>query len=272
MESNEDSSKPTPFGQVWLVALGADAADRSFYKIVRPDRWYSRLGLVVSNCLRHKERSNMRTSAMFKGAFYLLIAITLFVGSASAQNTSFRSVQLAYGISIEIPSHWKVLSQETRQNLRAAHEAMTKNADIEDLSRETQSLLAVNATPDPASSIIRVSVTTPPEYTQADLVAATAAELNQMRLELSDMFKKYEAYGGPKILGMQTPRVEQINNQLALVMSYTRTDLISPSPWQVAQYKIPASNKLIEITLSYRQSDAVVWKLILENIKHSIRF
>lgn len=45
MESNEDSSKPSPFGQVWLVVVGADAADRSFYKIVRPDRWYSRLGL-----------------------------------------------------------------------------------------------------------------------------------------------------------------------------------------------------------------------------------
>ena len=170
----------------------------------------------------------MRTPVIFKGAFYSLLIITLFVGSASAQDTSFRSVQLAYGISLEIPSHWKVLSQETRQNLGAAGEAMTKNAGVEGPSGKKQGLLAVNATPDPTGSMIRVSVTMPPEYTQADLAAATAAELNQMRPELSAMFKKLEASGGPKILEMQTPRIERINNQLALVMSYTRTGLIGP--------------------------------------------
>lgn len=214
----------------------------------------------------------MRTSAICKSVFYPLLIIALWVGSASAQDTSFRSVQLAYGITLEIPSHWKVLSQETRQNLRAAGEAMTKNAGIDGPSGKKQGLLAVNATPDPAGSMIRVSVTTPPEYTQADLAAVTAAELNQMRPELTVTLKKLEASGGPKILEMQIPRIERFNNQLAFVMSYTRADLIGPSHWQVTQYKIPASNKLIEITLSHRQSDAVVWRPILENVKRSIRF
>lgn len=214
----------------------------------------------------------MRISAIFKRAFYSLLFITLFIGSASAQDSSFRSVRLAYGISLEIPSHWKVLSQETRQNLVAASEAMTKNFGIEGPSGRKQGLLAVNATPDPTGSMIRVSVTTPPEYTQADLAAATAAELNQMRPDLSAMFKKLEASGGPKILEMQTPKIERFNSQLALVMSYTRAGLIGPSPWQVIQYKVPTSNKLIEITLSYRQSDAIIWKPILENVKRSIRF
>lgn len=194
------------------------------------------------------------------------------VASATAQDTPFRSVQLAYGISLEIPSHWKVLPQEIRQNLRAAGEAMTQNAGIEGPSRTKKSLLAVNATPDPTGSMIRVSVTTPPDYTQADLAAATVVELNQMRSELYAMFKNLEASGGPKVLEMQTPKIERINNQLALVMGYTRASLVGPSPWQVTQYKIPISNRLIEITLSHRQADAIVWKPILDNVKRSIQF
>jgi hypothetical protein len=207
-----------------------------------------------------------------RGIFYPLLIIVLLVDSAFGKDTSFRSVQLAYGISLEVPSHWKVLSQETRQNLGSAGEAMTKNAGVEGPGGKRQGLLAVNATPDPTGSMIRVSVTTPPEYTQADLAAATAIDLNQLRPELYAMFKKLEAAGGPKILEMQTPRIERINNQLALVTNYTRAGLIGPSPWQVTQYKVPIANRLIEITLSHRQSDAVVWKPILENVKRSIRF
>ncbi|WP_215281230.1 hypothetical protein [Aeromonas hydrophila] len=54
---------------------------------------------------------------LFLAAF---IALTLLAHSAFAQDTSFRSVQLAYGISLDVPSHWTVLSLENRKNLGAA--------------------------------------------------------------------------------------------------------------------------------------------------------
>ena len=214
----------------------------------------------------------MRTFAIFKNVFYALLFITLFVGSASAQATSFRSVQLAYGISLEIPSHWKVLSQETRQNLGAAGEDMTKNAGIEGSSGQKQNLLAVNATPDPTGSMIRVSVTSPPDYTQADLAAATATDLKDVGAEMQKVFRQLEASGGPKIIEIQPVRIEKFNGQLVMVMPYVRASKFGPSPWQVTQYKIPVSNRLIEITLSHRQSDAIVWRPILERVKRSVRF
>lgn len=214
----------------------------------------------------------MRTFTIFRDVFYALLFITLFVDSASAQDTSFRSVQLAYGISLEIPSHWKVLSQETRQNLGAAGEAMTKNAGIEGPSGQKQNLLAVNATPDPTGSMIRVSVTSPPDYTQADLAAATATDLKDVGAEMQKGFRQLEASGGPKIIEIQPVRIEKFNGQLVLVMPYVRASKFGPSPWQVTQYKIPVSNRLIEITLSHRQSDAIVWRPILERVKRSVRF
>lgn len=230
------------------------------------------MGFLVSSYMQLSKISNPRKSAIFISVFYPLFAIAIFIDSAVAQDSSFTSIQLDYGISLEIPSHWKVLSQETRQNLKAASEAMSKNTNIQDSSGRKQGLLAVNAMPDPAGSLIRVSVTMPPEYAQTDLAAIRLEELNQTRTELLSLFKRLEISGGPKVLEMQTPRIERINNHLAIVITYTRAGLNGTSPWQVIQYKIPTSHKLIEITLSHRQSDAIVWKPILEYVKRSIRF
>lgn len=206
---------------------------------------------------------------LFLAAF---IALTLLAHSAFAQDTSFRSVQLAYGISLDVPSHWTVLSLENRKNLGAAGQAMTDNAGIEGSSGRKESLLAMNATPNPTGAMIRVSVTSPPDYTQSDLAAATPADLQEVGTETLKMFRQLEASGGPKIIEMQPVRIERLNNYRVLVMPYIRAGVNGPSPWQVTQYKIPVSNRLIEITLSHRQSDAIVWRPILERVKRSIKF
>lgn len=204
--------------------------------------------------------------------FFAFVAFALFGNLAFAQDTTFRRVQLSYGISLDIPSHWTVLSQDMRKNIGAAGSAMMDNAGIEGPSGQKQNLLAVNATPDPTGSMIRVSVTSPPDYTQADLAAATAADLKEVGDYLLKMFRQLEASGGPKIIEMQPVRIEEFNGQLALVMPYVRANKFGPSPWQVAQYKIPVSNRLIEITLSHRQSDALVWRPILDRVRRSVQF
>lgn len=214
----------------------------------------------------------MRILATCKFLIPTLLLASLFVGSALAQDTSYRRVQLVHDISIEIPSHWKVLSQETRQNLGAVGEAITKNAGVEGPSGKKVSLLAVNATPDPTGAMIRVSFTSPPDYTQSDLAAATPADLKDIGAEMQNTFRKLEAFGGPKIMEMQPVRIEKLNNYRVLVMPYVRAGINGPSPWQVTQYKIPVSARLIEITLSYRQSDAILWRPILERVKRSLQF
>ena len=214
----------------------------------------------------------MRIIATCKFLVPTLMLASLFVGSASAQDTSFRRVQLVHDISLEIPSHWKVLSQETRQNLVAVGKETLKNADVEGPSGKKIKLLAVNATPDPTGAMISVSVISPPEYTQDDLAAATPADLKDIGNETQNMFRKLEVSGGPKIIEMQPVRIEKLNNYRVLVVPYVRTSKIGTSTWQVTQYKIPVSNRLVEITLSYRQSDAIVWQPILERVKRSAQF
>lgn len=200
------------------------------------------------------------------------VAFALLSHPAFAQDASFRRVQLAYGISLDVPSHWTVLSLENRKNIGAAGQAMTENAGIEGSTGRKESLLAMNATPSPTGAMIRVSVTSPPDYTQSDLAAATSADIKEIGAEMLSMFRKLETSGGPKILEMQPLRIEKFNNYRVLVIPYVRAGIIGSSPWQVSQYKIPVSNRLIEITLSHRQSDAFVWRPILERVKLSVQF
>ncbi|MDY0206992.1 MAG: hypothetical protein RBR82_10265 [Pseudomonas sp.] len=201
-----------------------------------------------------------------------ILALMLLAHPVFAQDASFRSVLLAYGISLDVPSHWTVLSLDTRKNLNAAGQAGVDNAGIEGPSVRKEPLLAIVSTPSPAGAGIRVNVTSPSDDTQSDLAAATSTDLQEAGAELLKMFRQLETSGGLKIIEMQPVRIELINNHRVLVISYIRAGTNGPSPWQVTQYKIPVSNHLIEITLSHRQSDAIVWRPILERVKRSIKF
>lgn len=203
----------------------------------------------------------------------LLAIIANFTPPAFAADYIYKQVQLSHGISIEIPAHWTVLPEDFRKNLAASSQAMQDNAGIESAPGQKKGLLAVNATPNPTGAMIRVSVTEPADYSQADLATATPADLKEIGTELLASFRKMEPSGGPRIIEMQAVRIEKFNNDhRALVILYVRAGATGPSPWQVTQYKIPVANRLVEITLSHRQSDAVMWRPILERVKRSVRF
>jgi hypothetical protein len=226
------------------------------------------------------------TNTKSKNHFFLKVLFILFIfvcisETAMSANkitdiqnnrgSSFRHIQLAYGISLDIPSHWTVFSQDARNNFSMAGEAIAENAGIEQSGRK-ENLLAVNATPDPTGAMIRVSTTSPPDYTQSDLTTLTPADLKIFGIEMYKMVKKIELSGCPKIIEMQPVRMDKFNNYNALVLPYVRASKVGGSNWQVTQYKIPVYNRLIELTISHRQSDAVIWQPILEKVKRSVKF
>jgi len=203
---------------------------------------------------------------------YLFLVVTILLSnSVYSESSFFHKMNLIHGISIDVPTHWRILSQATRKNLNAAGQSMMDNSDIERSNGRKKTLLAMNALPRPAGAMLRISVTLPPDYTQDDLNSVTKGELKEIETGLLKTFKKLES-SGLKIIKMQSTRIEEFGNYNALVMSYVRAGLNGPSPWQVTQYKIPVSDKLIELTLSYRESDSIVWTPILERVKRSLIF
>lgn len=208
----------------------------------------------------------MKTIHLFSALF---AALFLAPCSIVAGEDNFRHVQLSYGISIDVPSHWIELSEENRKNIAAARQAIFDNAGAEGPNGRKENLFAMNAAPSPAGAMIRVSVTSPPTYSQSDLAAATPADLGQLE---ASFFESFRALNSLKIIKTQSFHIEYINNRLALAMPYARAGANGGSPWQVMQYQIPTPERLIQITLSHRQSDAVVWRPILERVKRSLQF
>lgn len=189
----------------------------------------------------------------------------------SPQSSTFKNVQLAYGVSLDIPSHWAVLAQDSRKTIAAAGEAILENAGAAASVTKKTNLLAVSAVPSPTGATIRVNLVTPAEYTQSDLSKISLDDLAQVKAGLLTQFKQLEASGGPKILEMRVPTLGRIDNKLSMVMQYTREGVNGSPPWQVTQYKVPLADKLIEITLSHRIEDEIMWKPILEKVTNSVR-
>jgi hypothetical protein len=182
----------------------------------------------------------------------------------------FKKIDLPYGICVEIPKHWMIIDQAIRSNLEVAGSSVAKNSGL-DLNSKRQNLLAVNSVPSPTGAMIRVSVS-PPEFTQEELSQLTPEDLKNLGPVIENMFKQAEKAGGPKVVKFYPLKIEKFNNLYSMVLNYDREEIISNSIWNVTQYKIPQSNKLIEITLSKRQSDSPIWRPILERVKNSVSF
>lgn len=200
----------------------------------------------------------------------MLLFLILFSNNVFADNSSFRYMELDERISLEIPSHWKILSQDTKSNIVAAAESIyDSNHGV-----IRKKLLAVNATPSPTGAMISIAVNFSSEFTQDDLKKATDTDLKTVQKDFLNELRRMQDSGGVTVIKMQSARVERLNNKYALVLSYTRRGVNNPEiPWQVELYRIPDSGRLIEVSLSYRlSSDSIMWKPILKRVKSSIKF
>ena len=206
---------------------------------------------------------------------YLCFCVLLVVASTVlAKETAFRHLELSGGISLDVPTHWHILSLQTKKNIVAASEAILSNSGIKEKTDNHQKLLAVNATPSPTGAMISVAISSPSDFSQADLINSTESDLKSFELNSLNEFKASESFGGPTIIKMLPARIDIVNKRHALVLSYIRKGVNNPEiPWKVELYKIPDSTRLIDISLSYRlSSDSVAWKPILERVKRSVRF
>jgi len=190
-----------------------------------------------------------------------------------ADDSNYQRLSLKEGISVEVPRHWLVHSDAEKKNFAAASEAGTRGTGNNyDTAEDSSRLLAVSALPMPTGAKIRITVVRPLRFSGADLRAATAKDLKESQAELAtEMSQAMKATGG-KLLDLKVPRVETISGQSALLIEYRRTDLRTSSPWTVRRYRIPVGDKLIEFTTSYRESDALIFKPILDHTKQSLRF
>lgn len=201
----------------------------------------------------------------------LAVVSVLLAPSISAIEPPFQRVHLAGAVSIEYPSHWFVIDADSRNNLVLSGHSALELAGVGVTSNKVR-VFAANSTPSPTGAMIGLSLSWPPEYSQADLAVATPEELDYLASDCWEMMKSAEPVSGLSVLEVQGVDVEHIGGDLALVFRYRRASQIAQSPWQVTHYKIPLNDRIVELTLSYRESDQCVWRPILEKVKRSLTY
>ena len=207
---------------------------------------------------------------------FAFIALALLTGWAFAQESNYQRLLVANRVSIEVPKHWQGLDIDERRNLAAASDVLGRTSKNR-LPPSHVAALAVNATPSPPGAIVRVSIISTDPLTQADLAQAlaedrngTMAELrNASREEMSVLAEQMQKQG-LRLLGQEEVAIASIGGKTAIAVSYRRTSPSGPSAFRVTQYHIPLGAEKAVITLSFRESDAIVYSQIIDYIKNSI--
>jgi hypothetical protein len=175
-------------------------------------------------------------------------------------------------LSIEIPRHWEALDAASRANLATLSETITG-------SPPTVASLAVSARPAPAGAIIRVTRLKNEGPTQRQL--SDAARTNPLGL-LKDLASDLEVEfaqmeDASRKLGMQIlekPRASlaSIDGRTALLITYKRSGAAGGPPFFVRQFHVPLETAKALVTVSHRETDAILYKPILEHVLQSIDF
>jgi hypothetical protein len=216
-----------------------------------------------------QSRTLARESAFIKQTLFAL-ALCGWLSVAAAQNSAYHRVQLEHGISLELPSHWKPLSADTRSNVRAAGQAMAEAAAAEG-SEGKRTLLAVNAPPAPTGAIVRVSFSPKWDLTDADLAQLSASDLEDLGAYVRTEIEKVTAQARVKVVHQQLPRIERLAGRTALILEYERTSATQSGTWRVMQQRIAYRGGLLEFTVSHRRADEVIWRPIIERVRRSLR-
>lgn len=194
-------------------------------------------------------------------------------GAQIASERGFVRRDLGGGVFAEFPDHWYVLNSDQSANVSAAGTALAESAGVRVQGKRT--LLAVNATPAPTGAMIRVSATSPAEISQDELEqvlrSGTQRELLQeIRRQFSAAFPQMMAQSNITVTEISEPQIVHVAGRPAILISYQRTSAVDGSPWEVRQYKIPAGDRTVELTLSNRISDRAMWTPILNRTLESL--
>jgi hypothetical protein len=198
---------------------------------------------------------------------YKFIAATAIVLSAYAlagSHSDFKKLNFPNGISIEIPYDWKILTGNEMALIAAAAGSSAQN------DSKTR-LLAANTNTNPPTAIARLSrLPLEDGFSQAEL-DKLGFGFHDPLTQLSDATEESLKKQDIKIVHFDGISVGNWGNDRALVISYTRLSA-SGGEMSVKQYKIPTSNFIIELTLSYRESEAEKLRPIITYIRDSLKY
>ena len=182
--------------------------------------------------------------------------------------SNFVTFRLPRGVELQLPKGWWLLGSEHLGLIATAVEANMDLSGLELPERQKTTLIAANSLPKSSYAAIRINSTTPPSMTRAELAAITAADIAEMTSEMTQTYQKVMQAQGNQLLEGLAVHVDEFAGYPALVTEYRRTGPQGPVWVQLIQ--VFTERHEIGINLSYRESEAGLWKPVVAKIRQSI--
>lgn len=232
------------------------------------------ISAALGECFsRLQSRREKLTCSVLNRAGMLFVAGFLALPAPSFALDTFKSVTLPTGIALEIPEHWEALSVQERKNVADFANAIADKAGIPEDGGVKTRLIALNSNSTPIGAKFRVSSTTPSPFTAATLTAATPADLEGIKQDMFDDFKKAEKAGSSNVTAITAVDVTDLDGHPTLAVVYRRGSIGDPADiWAVMLLRTPLPDRLVEVTLSWRVSETERWLPAIRRVAASIKF
>lgn len=191
-------------------------------------------------------------------------------GQPAAPTSGFERLDLEGGIQVDVPIQWEPLPDEITTAIRTSANAMIANEGISGSSSGTRLLVAYTSRPTTTYAALRVKETRPSPISPSELLAATDEEIAAVAPVLIQQMSSAMAKQGQDLQPGATTTRELVSGHPALVFRYRRLDGAGGTV-SVEQIKIFTPAREVLMTLSYRESESLLWRPVIQNIRQSIK-
>lgn len=198
----------------------------------------------------------------------ILILGLLLVPAATYAESNFAHVKLPRGVHLQIPKGWWLLGNDHNRLIQTSVEAVLDLSGIGLPDGQETNLIAANSMPRTTYAAVRVVSTIPPSVSPREIQAATAADLRDIGNEIRGGLEKTLPLQNYQLLQFYGVRKDSISGHPAIVIEYRRSGPKGPVIVQIN--RVFTNSQEIGINLSYRESEAALWKPVVAKIRQSI--
>jgi hypothetical protein len=200
-----------------------------------------------------------------------MVSITMllcFIGLGQTKDSRFTKLSLPLGVSVEVPKNWWLLNGDYNSSIETAAEAAMNLAGFPLPDGKKVNLFRANSMPRTTYAAIAINASDS-ELSVAELAAASDADIAALTKDFKEVMQSVFAEQKLKLLDYDPVRKVVINGHPALSITYRRSG--PQGPVCVKQTRLVFGKKEIGLTLSYRESEAAIWKPIIGYIEKSLR-
>jgi hypothetical protein len=188
--------------------------------------------------------------------------------SLPPRDSRFTLVTLPLAVSIEVPKNWRLIGPDLNTTIEAGGEAATKLAGIEMPRGQKVNLFRANANLPATYAGIAINASDS-EMSPADVMAASDAEIAELGPPIREMLEQVFAKQNLRVIRFDGVRREIVDGHPSLVIEYVRSGPGGPVVVQMTRLLI--KEKEISLNLSYSQSEAGLWKPIVDYMRGAFR-